>query len=169
MKPRWAHQSRLERVLASWYPFGLAKKSLQPKAGGTARCPRVLFVASGSSPTLRSDDVSFIGEQGELLAKAVTQGLKWNLSEAALLYSSEIGDQAQFVELLKVLNPICIVILGDEARKVIVADRFSGWITHHGRLFFQAVDVREVLKSAAVKREFWRELKLVEERIATDE
>jgi hypothetical protein len=159
-RPFWAHFSRYERVLSMRYPFGIVKnnKSTQSKKHKI----RVLFISSG---TLAKESSPFSGPEGELLAKAVTQGLKWQLSEVALAFASQFKSYKELLSFVKKLDPICIVLLGKQSQALIEGGNVNGWIMQDSYNYLASADIRDALNDVGIKRLFWNDLKQVEKKV----
>ncbi len=132
--------------------------------------PIVLFVADLPDNSAKESDC-FSGEQGEILKKAVTQGLRWNLERAHLVFARRAPKKgAELSETLALARedlkreienrrPAVIVALGAYVQQLFGLSNKSGWIESGGHLFFPTLDLRDVLADPAKKRIFWGDLK----------
>lgn len=181
MKQRWAQSSRYEKALSRWYPFGVpAKPQDSPSA---SRCA-ILFIAEAPDE-VGSAKESFSGAQGELLRKAVTQGLRWNIERADLIYVSADPKNtralsgpkrqeahARLESEIKARKPHTVVALGSLVSQVLNLDgnggQAKGWQEKDGKLFFATLDLHRVLSDSVVKKSFWLDLKEIAARIDRD-
>ena len=186
MRPRWYHDSRTERVLAGRYPFGIARRILnlsQKKSLSESLSAPVLFVASYADSLESGVVTSFAGLQGELLAKAISQGLKWSLDTTKLIFafpkpqdlSDELSEQAlrdaqsALQVAIKKLSPRVIVALGHAAAQALgisqpdkLEDR---WVNVADSEVLCSRDLRDVLQDADIKKAFWQDLKFLASKL----
>lgn len=181
MKSRWASSGRFERVLSGHYPFGVSRR--QRTAAPVAAAPSeldVLFVAEVTD-AVRADDI-FSGPQGELLLKAVVQGLGWKREQIDLLFlfsdprasggeslPSGISDAVR--RRLDSSAARCIVMLGDRVASLVgvpdlgMSETFaSRLVEHRGCRYLKTAALADVAQ-AEIKRRFWNDLKTLSAKL----
>jgi uracil-DNA glycosylase len=186
VKPRWYHDTRTERVLSNRYPFGLARRFINHaslKNESKSLNGPVLFVASCADSLESGVLSSFSGPQGELLAKAISQGLKWSLDTTRLIFAFPKSDEQNFssnAEMIskaqsalesniKKLRPRVIVALGSHAAQALnvpqAKDKVDRWVRIADSEVLCTHDLRDVLNNADIKKAFWQDLKLLASKL----
>jgi hypothetical protein len=137
------------------YQSGIPAEALAVKPGKSVM---VLFVIHDFEAKNPDGSCRFEGPQGELLAGAITKGLKLDISEAAFF---QYGPGKSFEEAIS--NARNAVFLGRKVTALAFPqasfeDQRGTLVDYKGRPSLITHDIEDVLSSAAIKKEFWLDL-----------
>ena len=143
-------------ALKRLYPFGVPSRFLvEQKKSGPRRLENTLkkLAFVGSIPG-SSEGAPYSGPGGELLAAAITKGLKLSLNDVVLL-NTDSGSGATFDEV-----SARVLVLFDSAFQEVGAN--TGTVSEHrGKRVIRTHGLAAILASQQSKREFWEHLKLL--------
>jgi len=161
-------------VVRAWYPSGIPERLIQDVEVCEEDARQIFATGSPFASLLfialrTRGEHGFTGKEGELLAAAITKGMRLPLQDVYLLDLPEVcraetGSVRSLLRLLQTASPKFIVALGSE---VIGCLGIKGalcpgaWFEWRGVPLILSRRLDAVLGNAQVKKEFWSDLQQV--------
>jgi len=168
--------------VASLYPGGVPERYIKDSSKDAPSCGAVSCCGNREAPLLfvglrSGSQGGFEGREGELLAAAITKGMKLSLGDVQVLsvfsclggIDEQEEARAALKENLALSKPKLIVLLGLETLRLCgfsPEGKRGEWLTWQEIPVMPTHALKPVLSDLSVKKEFWQDLKQVLERLS---